>query len=114
LSESEAGALAARLELDAAVFRARFTRTVWRDGVARFSLIEKAGDCVFWRAGEGCAVYDQRPRQCRTWPFWRRVVASPGDWAKAAADCPGMNRGEFHDAAAIATITADDGLGGGG
>src|SRR5947207_15953509 len=28
------------------------------------------GDCVFYDREQGCTIYDIRPRQCRTWPFW--------------------------------------------
>jgi hypothetical protein len=55
-------------------------------------------------------VYEDRPRQCRTWPFWRINLASREDWAGAAAGCPGMDRGELHPAERIAETAADDGL----
>ena len=42
------------------------------------SLRERAnGDCIFYQAGTGCTIYSVRPRQCRTWPFWEKNVASP-------------------------------------
>src|ERR1017187_104583 len=35
------------------------------------SLREKAnGDCVFYDKTAGCTIYEARPAQCRTWPFW--------------------------------------------
>ncbi len=41
-----------------------------------------------------CRIYPVRPLQCRTWPFWHDTLATPEDWAAAAAKrCPGMNRG---------------------
>ena len=51
------------------------------------------GDCVFFERGKGCTVYAQRPKQCRTWPFWASIVESPEAWQRTAEDCPGMNRG---------------------
>lgn len=111
VSEDEIDALAARLGMDRAAFCARYTRTVWRGGVQRVSLEEKrGGDCVFWRKGAGCTVYEQRPRQCRTWPFWRRIVAGPEEWADAGRECPGIGRGVLHPASEITETIADDGL----
>jgi Fe-S-cluster containining protein len=66
------------------------------EGGTRRSLREKAnGDCVFYDRQSGCTVYPVRPRQCRTWPFWECNTQSPADWAKAARECPGMNKGEL-------------------
>jgi Fe-S-cluster containining protein len=66
-----------------------------REG-SRRTLKEKANnDCVFWDREAGCTVYEVRPRQCRTWPFWEVNLASPQDWERAARDCPGCNQGEL-------------------
>jgi Fe-S-cluster containining protein len=111
VSEAECDALGERLGLDAETVRARYTRLVWRGGEQRRTLIEKrGGDCVFFQRGVGCTVYEDRPKQCRTWPFWGRIVASPQDWADSARECPGMNRGQVHSAAHISATAADDGL----
>lgn len=55
-------------------------------------------DCVFLDRqripGKAvCGVYEDRPAQCRTWPYWRSVIRSPQTWAKARAICPGINSG---------------------
>jgi len=60
----------------------------------RLSLREKSNfDCIFWNAG--CTVYDARPLQCRVFPFWDMVVASPEAWETAGRGCPGINTGEL-------------------
>jgi uncharacterized protein len=60
-------------------------------------------DCIFIKeisAGDSshakriCSVYEVRPLQCRTWPFWDGNLASPKAWQRAAKTCLGMNRGE--------------------
>ncbi len=110
VDEDEAVALAAQLGLDLADFHERYTRRL-DDGAT--SLTEKPNhECVFWSAAHGCTVYAARPRQCRTWPFWRANLASSAHWARAALDCPGMNRGPRHDAATIAAQAAHDGTSG--
>ena len=109
LSDTEIGALARRLEMSDPEFRAAYTRGLRGGEVA---LREKRNrDCVFYDGG--CTVYQARPRQCRSWPFWRAVVASRERWAEEATDCPGMNRGALHDAPAIAALARDDGTSGG-
>src|SRR5262245_8313639 len=69
-----------------------YTRREW----SRRSLKEKAnGDCVFYERGRGCTVYEVRPRQCRTWPFWESNVATPEAWEQTCAVCPGSGKGEL-------------------
>ncbi len=59
----------------------------------RFSLKEYPnGDCVFWHGK--CTIYEVRPPQCRSFPFWEENLHNRRAWRKAAARCPGMNRGE--------------------
>lgn len=65
----------------------------------RVSLREFAnGDCTFFD-GENrrCSVYDARPEQCRTWPFWASNLKTRADWERAARDCPGIGTGDFVD-----------------
>ena len=56
-------------------------------------------DCVFLRQtkqGRGCAIYEVRPAQCRSWPFWERNLAGPDTWNSTGRKCPGINRGQFY------------------
>ncbi len=41
--------------------------------------LKENGDCVFW--DDGCTIYPERPRQCRTFPFWGDTLSSPSDWS---------------------------------
>ncbi|MBI4718428.1 MAG: YkgJ family cysteine cluster protein [Planctomycetes bacterium] len=67
----------------------------------RYSLTEKPdGDCVFLKRENGkslCTIYDVRPLQCRTWPFWDENLRTPEAWDAAHVKCPGMNSGKHHD-----------------
>lgn len=111
IDDDEIDALAERLGIDRATFLRTYTKRAWRSGQELVSLKEKANnDCVFWAKGVGCTVYEDRPTQCRTWPFWHHLLQTPDDWADAARGCPGMNQGELHPAAKIVRIAADDGL----
>jgi len=87
----EVAAIAARLGMESVGFLSRYTRRV--DG--GLSLREEAdGRCVLLESGFGCRAYEARPRQCRTWPFWVRIVATSASWQREAADCPGMGEGD--------------------
>ncbi|MBN1341389.1 MAG: YkgJ family cysteine cluster protein [Phycisphaerae bacterium] len=74
----------------------------------RHSLTERAnGDCIFLKRNgstAGCEIYEVRPLQCRTWPFWKINTKSPDHWAAAALTCPGMDSGKFYDAGQIDEI----------
>ena len=98
ISDDEAPALAAHLELSVEDFLAEYTRLT----TAGRSLTERRTasglDCVFLDResvpGKAvCAVYERRPAQCRSWPFWRSNLASEAAWRRASRACPGMNAG---------------------
>jgi Fe-S-cluster containining protein len=101
VGEEETAAIARRLGLAPADFLGSHTRRVF----GRTSLTEAAdGRCVLFVPGSGCAAYEQRPRQCRTWPFWPRLLASREAWEREAATCPGMGAGELFDSGQIERI----------
>lgn len=73
-------------------FLVKFTRTVDLGTGLAISLLETARfDCIFWN--DGCSVYNARPLQCSTYPFWERIVESRESWMAEAEDCPGMGTG---------------------
>jgi len=110
VTDGEIVALARRVELPEDAFRAIYTRRLRSGDV---SLREKRGkECVFFDRARGCAVYPDRPQQCRTWPFWRSVVHSRERWLEEAEECPGMGSGPLHRAQCIESATRGDGTSG--
>jgi hypothetical protein len=110
VDEGEAATLARYIGLDLADFHERHAR-VLPDGA--ISLREKPnGECVFWSRALGCTVYAVRPRQCRTWPFWRANLASLAHWRTAARGCPGIDQGPLHPADLLVELAANDGTSG--
>ena len=91
VNQAEIEALAKRLGLEVAEFEQKYTRRV---GIRR-SLVEFAnGDCVFFNnQTRKCEVYQDRPRQCRTWPFWESNVRTPAAWKQTCQVCPGSGKG---------------------
>jgi len=51
------------------------------------------GECIFYN--NGCTIYDVRPRQCDTFPFWPYNVDSESDWIELSKECPGVNKGRL-------------------
>ncbi len=101
VDETEATAIAARLDLSIDDFGRRYLRRVG----ARLSLVERPdGSCALLDpASRRCTIYDDRPTQCRTYPFWRSIVADEEAWSREGTRCPGIGRGRRHDAEAIRT-----------
>lgn len=67
-------------------------------------------DCVFWEESSGCQVYASRPRQCRTYPFWKANLRTEYDWQSERRSCPGVGEGSLHAREAIESMLADDGI----
>jgi len=62
-------------------------------GKKQLSIREKPGfDCIFWQ--DGCSIYQARPLQCRTFPFWESTLSSPEAWKNLT--CPGTGKGTLH------------------
>lgn len=94
VNKREIGEMAALISLDVAEFEKRYVRKI---GV-RKSLVEfPNGDCVFLDTEtRGCTIYQARPRQCRTWPFWDSNLRSESTWAATCESCPGSGKGKLH------------------
>lgn len=97
-TEEDAQAIAAHLGVSVAEFTERYTRMT----VLGRSLAEKPSpfglDCTFLDRetipGRAvCSVYEARPGQCRTWPFWPRLLRSRETWLAAGRTCPGIGLG---------------------
>ena len=91
VNQEEIGALARRCGLEVAQFEEKYVRKV---GI-RKSLVEfENGDCVFFdNQARRCTVYEDRPRQCRTWPFWESNVRTSQAWKETCEVCPGSGQG---------------------
>jgi Fe-S-cluster containining protein len=91
INKAEIEVMAAHLKLDVAKFEKKYVRLI---GI-RKSLIEFAnGDCVFFdNQRRGCKIYEGRPLQCRTWPFWDSNLKDPESWEDISTGCAGCNKG---------------------
>ncbi len=88
-----------------------FTAAHVRQVGDRYSLVERPdGDCIFWDREAGCTVYEARPEQCRSWPFWPANLAAPAAWERAGSGCPGIGRGPVVPMPAIEAASIRSGL----
>ena len=97
ISKSEIKLLAQHFGLSDSELRKKYLRRIG----LRVSILEnpQTKDCIFLKNINGskkCTIYNFRPMQCQTWPFWTSNIDSPDDWNKAAMKCPGINKGKFY------------------
>jgi uncharacterized protein len=52
------------------------------------------GDCMFLK-NKRCSVYEGRPTQCRTWPFWPETMKAKTWTGEVAKFCPGVGKGKI-------------------
>lgn len=95
LSREDLSRILEYLNLDFPAFFKKYCTLVDTGMGYDLSLSEKKNyDCVFWEEG-GCAIYEARPVQCSTFPFWASILESPSSWREAGQDCPGICHGEL-------------------
>lgn len=85
--------MAQSLDISLELFKKRYTRI--RDN--KFALVEKKSkikegeyECIFLK-DKKCEVYQNRPAQCQTFPWWKSNLNTPESWKIAALDCEGIN-----------------------
>ena len=64
-------------------------------------LKRKEGSCIFLDAAGQCGIYEVRPVQCRTYPFWPSILEKSEYWKEEAVlpddmDVDEMKEGERH------------------
>ena len=82
--------MASHLGLSTSAFTRRFCDR--KSGIYHLKEEPKNPDCLFLK-DKKCGVYEARPTQCRTWPFWPEVMAAK-TWKKEVVTfCPGVGKG---------------------
>jgi Fe-S-cluster containining protein len=80
----------------------QFTKRFCEKDAGIWKLKDFTASCVFLKNNQ-CAVYEARPMQCRTWPFWPENMSAKA-WSKEVkAFCPGVGKGKVWTAEEIQT-----------
>ncbi|MBS1259136.1 MAG: hypothetical protein MAG551_02202 [Candidatus Scalindua arabica] len=62
----------------------------------RISLLEyDNGDCIMYN-DKGCKIYETRPLQCKTFPFWKSNLRNASEWKEQGKTCPGIGKGKLY------------------
>ena len=88
LARDDVRRLAAHFALSPTAFRSRWTKK--DDG---HTVLKMDGPACPFLEGSRCGVYEARPAQCRTFPFWPENLASAGAWEELGTFCPGVGQG---------------------
>jgi Fe-S-cluster containining protein len=112
MSAEEMRRLAEHLKMSVQKMADKYCRKIGE----RWSLKERVSpkgeyDCIFLKTIDEngkerriCSIYEVRPLQCRTWPFWPEIIKSPESWAKAHERCPGMDHGKRYSQEQIESL----------
>jgi len=94
VNQDEIDGMGKILGLTSDEFERKFVRKV---GIRRSLTEYPDGDCILLDPQtRKCTVYESRPRQCRTWPFWDSNLKTEADWQRTCEVCPGSGQGKLH------------------
>lgn len=88
VTDEEIADMAKVLNITPSEFRQKYTRLV--HGEVSLKEHPKNYDCVFLQDNK-CQLYKSRPKQCRTFPFWRENLSSKEAWDETAERCEGIH-----------------------
>lgn len=92
IGDREAARIQRHLKMSLEKFLSTFTEVLpWGEYGIR---LRPDGACPFL-LDEQCQIYQLRPAQCQTYPFWPEVVETNKDWLSEARRCEGINHGDI-------------------
>ena len=81
----------------------RFTESYMDLHEGQYVFKNDGDNCIFY--GEnGCTIYEARPTQCRTYPFWKANLKSQYRWKIIEEECEGIGQGRLFDLDEIESI----------
>ena len=91
MKNREAERIRKHLKIKKADFYANYTELL-PDKTMSLRLTDK-GQCVLLDDNGHCSVYDYRPLQCQTYPFWPELILRKKDWVAESRRCEGIDQG---------------------
>ena len=97
-NDDEGRAMAKQRGITVETFYEQNARKVGSKWSLKERVVEGKHDCIFLDRSTqkpSCSLYEVRPSQCRSWPFWKENLQSKAAWqhAKDETPCPGMDTG---------------------
>jgi Fe-S-cluster containining protein len=86
----DVGFAARHLDLSIAAFTEKWMEL--HDG--RYVFKNDGDACIFY-GDRGCTIYEARPTQCRTYPFWKSNLKSAHRWQIITEECEGAGQGRL-------------------
>ena len=90
LERDDVARLASHLKMTVTAFRAQWTKQ--DEG---HTILKMDGPACPFLEGARCTVYEARPGQCGTFPFWPENLRSREGWEELGTFCPGVGQGDF-------------------
>jgi uncharacterized protein len=101
LTKEDRQRMADQLELSLSAFTKKYCERT--NGNFHLKEDGKNPDCLFLK-DKRCSIYEARPTQCRTWPFWPDAMNAK-TWKKEVVTfCPGVGKGPVISAKQIRTV----------
>ena len=103
LSQHDIDTISEHLQISTSEFIANYTKKMGPN----YSLIDLEDDnwnCILLKNGK-CSIYNIRPMQCRTYPFWPQNIESERAWKEQQNSCPGIGKGRTYQAEEIEAIS---------
>jgi len=61
------------------------------DGRYVLNSVPSSDICIYLDTAKRCTVYESRPAQCASYPFWSENLRSDRSWQRTLDECPGLD-----------------------
>ena len=87
VTKLEINEIAKLLNLSVEVFVSDYLKKIKYKYSIKEALVDGSWECIFFDKQKGCQIYDKRPSQCKSYPFWDYVKQNID---KERENCPGI------------------------
>ena len=88
LSDEDEARLSRTLSVSKETLRAQYLRKLFGKYILKEG--DSDGRCIFLKE-QRCIVYEARPDQCKSYPWWPSLLESPERWTEESRRCEGIN-----------------------
>lgn len=91
VNDIEQSKISEALGLEILQFKSKYTRLL--NGKTSLKEIKKNDNdywCVFLDEKKKCSIYNYRPEQCRTFPYWKHIIENEDYLNLTAKQCQGI------------------------